>query len=145
MKEKEEKEEPNLALDVSHQQLNLLLLLPILLPLIHHHHLALRQLFLLLRSFPVDQRKVQAQPVGHRRRPFRSSRIGGDDDGVLPVGDVGLDVSDHEGLGKDVVYGDIKEPLDLGGVQVHGDHVVGAGDGEQVGDQSARKETESVG
>ena len=46
-----------------------------------------------------------------------------------------LDVGEHEGLRVEVVDGEVEEALDLAGVQVHGDDVVAAGDGEHVGDE----------
>ena len=36
------------------------------------------------------------------------------------------------GRGKEVVHGDGEEPLDLAGVEVHGDHVVRTRAGEQL-------------
>ena len=36
------------------------------------------------------------------------------------------------GRGEEVVHGDGEESLDLAGVEVHGDHVVGARAGEQL-------------
>lgn len=49
---------------------------------------------------------------------------------ILPIGYFLLDVRHHARFGKEVVDWDIKEPLDLRGVEVHRDDVVGAGDGE---------------
>jgi hypothetical protein len=46
-----------------------------------------------------------------------------------------FDVGDHEGLRVEIVDGNVEEALDLAGVQVHGDDVVAAGDGEHVGDE----------
>jgi hypothetical protein len=88
-------------------------------------------------SFPVDQREIEVQPVRQSRRALGSSSVGRDDDPVPPAVDLGLDVPDHGHLGQEVVTGDIEEPLDLRGVQVHRDDVVTPGDGEQVGDESA--------
>src|SRR6185436_14440422 len=42
-------------------------------------------------------------------------------------------VDDRGGL--EVVHGDVEEALDLGGVQVQGDDAVGAGAGDEVGDE----------
>jgi len=46
-----------------------------------------------------------------------------------------LDVGDHEGFRVEIVDGNVEEALDLAGVQVHGDDVIAAGDGEHVGDE----------
>ena len=47
-----------------------------------------------------------------------------------------LGVVIHEdGVAQQVVHGDVEEALDLGGVQVHGQHPVSAGGGEHVGHQ----------
>ena len=67
--------------------------------------------------------------------PFGASRIGADDDPVLPARDVQLDISKHEGLRVQVVDGKVEEALDLARVQIHGDDVVAARDGKHVGDE----------
>ena len=67
--------------------------------------------------------------------PFGASRIGADDDPILPARDVQLDISKHEGLRVQVVDGKVEEALDLAGVQIHGDDVVAARDGKHVGDE----------
>ena len=41
----------------------------------------------------------------------------------------------QDGAGQQVVHRDVEKALDLGGVQIHGDHAVGAGGGDQIGDQ----------
>ena len=70
-----------------------------------------------------------------KEAPFGAAGIGADDDPVLPVRDVQLDVREHEGLRVEVVDGKVEEALDLAGVQIHGDDVVAARDGEHVGDE----------
>ena len=44
---------------------------------------------------------------------------------------------DHRGR-VEMIHGNVEEALDLGGVQVHGQHAVGAGAGDQVGHQLGR-------
>jgi len=46
-----------------------------------------------------------------------------------------LDICRQNGFGEQVVDWDIKEPLDLGSVQVECDDMVGSGDGEQIRNQ----------
>ena len=43
--------------------------------------------------------------------------------------------ADEHGLGIEVIHGDIEKPLDLRGVEIHGQDPVDPGGGEQVGDQ----------
>ena len=49
-----------------------------------------------------------------------------------------LDVADHHRRGEQVVGRDVEEALDLAGVQVERHHAVGAGAGDQVGDELGR-------
>ena len=44
-------------------------------------------------------------------------------------------VVNEDGVAVEVIHGDVKEALDLGSVQVHGQHTVSAGGGDHVGDQ----------
>jgi len=67
--------------------------------------------------------------------PFGASSVWRDDDRVPPLWDVLLDPLEDGGLCVEVVDGDVEEALDLGGVQVHGDDVVGAGHAQHVGHQ----------
>lgn len=76
--------------------------------------------------------------VGQSGGALGTAGIGRDDDGVPPVGDLLLDVRHHGWLGEEVVDGDVEKALDLGGVEVHCDDVVGAGDGEEVGDEPGK-------
>lgn len=50
----------------------------------------------------------------------------------MVVGYVFFDPFEDGGFGVEVVDGEVKEALDLGGVEVHGDNVVGACDREHV-------------
>jgi hypothetical protein len=66
-----------------------------------------------------------------------------DDDLVLAV--ALLDVVDHHRAAEEVVGRDVEETLDLAGVQVDGQDAVGAGRGDQVGDQLGRDRRAAVG
>ena len=72
-------------------------------------------------------------PVCNGRDPLGTSGVGTDNAGILPFGYVLFDPLEHGGLRVEVVDGNVKEALDLGGVQVHGDDVVGSRHGEHVG------------
>ena len=64
------------------------------------------------------------------------SVLQGDNDHVLAAVTKLLGVIIHkDGVAGQVVYGDVEEALNLVGVQVHGQHTVGAGPGDQVGHQ----------
>jgi hypothetical protein len=82
-----------------------------------------------------QHRILNKQKKKRKEAPFGTAGIGADDDPVLPVRDVQLDVREHEGLRVEVVDGKVEEALDLAGVQIHGDDVVAARDGEHVGDE----------
>ena len=70
-----------------------------------------------------------------KQLPFSTTSIRTDDDSILPPSNVLLDVRNDERLRVKVVDGEIEKPLDLASVQVHGDHMVAASDGEHVGDK----------
>ena len=72
-------------------------------------------------------------PVCNGRDPLGASGVGTDNAGVLPFGYVLFDPLEHSGLCIEIVDGNVKEALDLGGVQVHGDDVVGSRHGKHVG------------
>lgn len=67
--------------------------------------------------------------------PLSSTSIGRDNDTVLVVGDLLSNVLESAGLGIQVIDGDVEESLDLGGMEIHGNNVVGTSNGEHVGDQ----------
>jgi hypothetical protein len=70
-----------------------------------------------------------------KHAPFGATGIRTNDDCVLPAWDMVFDVGNHEGFAVEVVYWNIKEALDLAGVQIHGNDVVAAGDDKHVGDE----------
>ncbi|GMR41166.1 hypothetical protein PMAYCL1PPCAC_11361, partial [Pristionchus mayeri] len=83
----------------------------------------------------VDEGEVDVETVGDRRHSLGSSCIGRHDHGALPVGNALLDVLEDGRLGVQVVDGNVEEALDLRGVQVHRDDVVGASHREHVSHQ----------
>ncbi|MPM51431.1 hypothetical protein SDC9_98180 [bioreactor metagenome] len=71
--------------------------------------------------------------AGHR------AHVGGDDNGVvLVVLKALIYIFGENGVSQQVVHRDVKKALNLGGVQVHGQHPVGAGPGDEVGHQLGR-------
>ena len=71
--------------------------------------------------------------TGHR------AHVGGHHHGVVVAGGILLDEVVHkDGGAQQVVHRDVEEALDLVGVQVHGQHPVSAGSGDQVGHQLGR-------
>ena len=68
--------------------------------------------------------------------PLGTTRVGRNDNGIPPIRYLLLDISHHARLGKEIVDGNIEKALNLRGVKVHGDDVIGTGNGEEVGDQS---------
>lgn len=107
-------------------------------------------------TFTIDEGKVEVQLVGEggssmiplvsdllgvaqnprsKDLPLGTTSIRTNDDSISPSGNFRLDVLHHCRLGKEVVNGDVEETLDLRGVEIHGDYVVGTGNGEEVGDK----------
>ena len=86
----------------------------------------------------VDDGQVAAQPGHVGQGPLDAPLVRADHHEIV-VGEVHrLEVLvDHRG-GVEVVDGDVEKALDLGGVQVHRQHAVGAGAGDQVGHQLGR-------
>lgn len=85
----------------------------------------------------VDEGKVHAQAIGNDGGALCASGVGGDDDGLFVVGNILLDVVLEERFAVEIIYRDVKEPLILGVVEVHGDDMIGASAGEQVGNKGA--------
>ena len=70
-----------------------------------------------------------------RSSPLGTSSVRTNDNTIPPPLDVLLDVRNHQRLRVQVVDRDVEKPLDLTGVQVHGNDMVAPGDGEHVGHQ----------
>ena len=67
--------------------------------------------------------------------PLGTTRVGRNDNGILPIRYLLLDISHHARLGNEIFDAYMEKPLNLRGVKVHGDDVIGTGDSEEVGDQ----------
>ena len=74
----------------------------------------------------------------HKNSPLGTTSIRTYDDPVPPSLDVLFDVRNHQRLRVQVIDWDVEKPLDLTGVQVHGDDVITASDGEHVSHQLCR-------
>lgn len=83
----------------------------------------------------MDQCKLHAHRVCNGRRTLSATRVRADNDSLPVARDVALDVALQKRPAVEVVDRDIKVPLVLRVMQIHGDDVIGAGAGEQVGDQ----------
>lgn len=70
-----------------------------------------------------------------KQLPFGTTSIRTNDDSALPTWDVLLDVGNEERLRVQVVDGNVKKALNLAGVQIHGDHMVAAGDSEHISNE----------
>jgi hypothetical protein len=70
-----------------------------------------------------------------KQLPFGTTSIWTNDDSTLPTWNVLLDVGNDKRLRVQVVDGKVEKALDLAGVQIHGDHMVAAGDSEHVSDE----------
>ena len=70
--------------------------------------------------------------------PLGTSSVRTNDDTIPPPLDVLLDVRNHERLRVQIVDRNVEKPLDLTGVQVHGDDMVTPGYGEHVSHQLRR-------
>lgn len=88
-------------------------------------------------TYFVYQRKRHAKCVCHSRSSFRATGVWADDDGGLVVGNLVLDVLFEQMPAIEVVDGNVKEALILWVVQVERYDMIGAGTGEQVGNQCA--------
>lgn len=87
------------------------------------------------RTDLVNECELHAQLVSYCGCALGTARIRADNDSLLVVGDVALNVALQKRASVEVVDGDIKVALVLGVVQVHGDDVIRAGAGKQVGHQ----------
>ena len=84
----------------------------------------------------VHDGQAHVQLLGEGAGAGHRAHIGRDDHHVLALFAELLGVIVHEhGVAQQVIHGDIEETLDLAGVQVHGQHAVGAGGGEHIGHQ----------
>src|SRR6185437_11799828 len=71
--------------------------------------------------------------LGEEAGALDAAGVGGDDG---QIGELHAAEAVHQhGRGEEVIHGDVEEALDLGRVQIHQQGAMGAGGGEQVGDQ----------
>ena len=76
------------------------------------------------------------QLLGEGTGTGHAAHVGGHHHHILALLAELLGVVVHEhGVAQQVVHRDIKEALDLAGMEIHGQHAVGAGGGEHVGHQ----------
>ena len=86
----------------------------------------------------VDDGEVGVEPLGDGARAHHAADVGRDDHEVCRPAIALLDVLGEDRRGEEVVDRDVEEALDLPGMQVEGQHPVGAGRGDQVGHQLGR-------
>lgn len=67
--------------------------------------------------------------------PLCTTSIGANDDGLTPVGNLGLDMSNHGSLTEQVIDWDIEEALYLACVKIEGDEVVASGRDEHISNE----------
>ena len=84
----------------------------------------------------VHDGQIHVQLLGKGPGPGHRAHVGRDHHHVLALGAVLLGVVVHkDGVARQIVHRNVEEALDLGGVQVHGQHPVRARGGEHVGHQ----------
>ena len=84
----------------------------------------------------VHDGQVHVQLLGEGTGAGHGAHVGRNHHHVLAVGTELLGVVIHkDGVAGQIVHRDVKEALNLGGVQVHGQHTVGTGGGDHVGHQ----------
>ena len=69
---------------------------------------------------------------GQQDPPLGTASVRTNDNTVPPPLDVLFDVRDHQGLRVQVIHWNVEKPLDLAGMQVHGNDVITASNGEHV-------------
>ena len=84
----------------------------------------------------VHNGQAHAQLLGEGAGAGHAAHVGGDDDHlVLPAVKAVVEIVGENGVAQQIVHGDVKEALNLVGVEIHGEDPVGAGAGDQVGHQ----------
>ena len=85
----------------------------------------------------VDDRERRIDPLCQGAGADHTADVGRDDHHVADV-EPFLDVTHHDRRREQVVGRDIEEALNLAGMQIHGQHAVGTGMGDHVGDELRR-------
>ena len=85
----------------------------------------------------VDDGERRVDPLGEPARAHHAADVRRNDHEVVELVVV-LDVADHHRRGEQIVGRNVEEALDLAGVQVERHDAVGAGPGDQVGDELGR-------
>ena len=77
--------------------------------------------------------KTRFKHIAVNHRHLGTAGVGRNHNAV--VADQSLEVGNHDRTGIEVIHGDIKESLNLLGVEIDGQHAVGTGNGQKIGDQ----------
>ena len=83
----------------------------------------------------VDEGEVGVEKLGVEGGGLEVAGVGRDDGDFAHFRRFFEKIFGEDGGGEEVVHGDVEEALHLGGVEVHGDDAVGAGGGDDVGDE----------
>src|SRR5690606_6775226 len=105
------------------------------------HHLALAG----LRTALVDNGQVGVEPLRQRAGAHHAADVGRDDHQVVALAVVFLDVLRQHRRRHQIVGRDVEEALDLARVQIHGEHPVRSGAGDEVRHQLGRDRRAAVG
>ena len=86
----------------------------------------------------VDDGERRVEALGERAGAHDAADVGRHDHHVLAAVVMGLDVAHHGRGGEQIVGRNVEEALDLAGVQIDRQHPVGAGAGDEIGDELGR-------
>ena len=95
------------------------------------HDLALVGLFAAL----VDDGEVHAHLVGEGPAAGDGADVRGDDDHIFRMLELGHVIFHEDGVGEQVINRDVEEALDLGSMEIHGQHAVRARGLDHIGDE----------
>lgn len=96
---------------------------------VHHFRLASA-----LAALVDDRQRRVVEALGERTGAHHAADVGRYDHDIL-VAKTGLDIGRHHRRTEQIVCRDVEEALDLAGVEIDRQDAVGAGGGDQVGDQ----------